>query len=92
MKQVLVVLICLSIFMLVVSAAPNPIWKNCCRRYSKTVPRFNRIEDYTMQENDGRCKIKAVLFKVRGRKICSDPNDERVQKLVEKLSQKEQRG
>ncbi|XP_067897485.1 eotaxin-like [Heterodontus francisci] len=89
--KLLVVLICLSIFTMLVSAAPTPKWKNCCRRYSKTIPRFNRIEEYTMQENDGRCKIKAVLFKVKGTNVCSDPNNEQVQKLVEMLSQKEQR-
>ncbi|XP_078059008.1 C-C motif chemokine 28-like [Mustelus asterias] len=92
MKQVLVVLVCLSIVIFTVSAVPNPILKSCCRNYSSTVPRFKRIQEYAIQEKDGRCRIKAVVFKVKKGRICSDPDNNEVKKLLEKLSKKEQRG
>uniref|UniRef100_UPI00398E8207 C-C motif chemokine 17-like n=1 Tax=Pristiophorus japonicus TaxID=55135 RepID=UPI00398E8207 len=92
MKQFLVVLICLSVFTLVVLAAPTGPRKSCCLKYSKSVPNFKKIKDYEIQEDDGSCSINAVVFRLRDRWICSNPKDERVKKLVEKLSQKEQRG
>uniref|UniRef100_UPI00398F378A eotaxin-like n=1 Tax=Pristiophorus japonicus TaxID=55135 RepID=UPI00398F378A len=92
MKQFLVVLIGLSVFTLVVLAAPTGQQKSCCLNYSKSVPNFKKIKDYKIQENDGSCRIEAVVFRLKDRWICSNPEDERVKKLVEKLSQKEQRG
>ncbi|XP_067850871.1 C-C motif chemokine 8-like [Heptranchias perlo] len=92
MKQAVVVLIYFSVFALVVLAAPDLMWKSCCRSFSKRVPRFRKIEEYKMQENDGRCKIKAVIFKVKDRWICTNPNDNQVMEFVTKLSQKKQSG
>uniref|UniRef100_UPI00398F7CDB C-C motif chemokine 17-like n=1 Tax=Pristiophorus japonicus TaxID=55135 RepID=UPI00398F7CDB len=92
MKQFLVVLIGLSVFTLVVLAAPNPTRKSCCLKYSKSVPNVNIIEKYKIQENDGSCRIKAVVFMIKGKRICSNPKDERVKKLVQKLSKRKQRG
>ncbi|XP_041038605.1 eotaxin-like [Carcharodon carcharias] len=92
MKQVLVVLICLNIITFTVLAGPIQIQKDCCRNYSKTIPQFKRVKEYNIQENDGRCRIKAVLFKVGKRWVCSDPNNDGVKSLVKKLSKKQQRG
>ncbi|GCC23623.1 C-C motif chemokine 17-like [Chiloscyllium punctatum] len=92
MKQVLVVLMCLGIISFVALAAPSQIWKNCCRKYSQRIPQLHRIKEYASQENDGRCKIKAVIFKVKNHWICSNPDNGQVKKLVEKLSQKERKG
>ncbi|GCB61570.1 hypothetical protein scyTo_0011335 [Scyliorhinus torazame] len=92
MKQVLAVLFCLSVIVFTVSAVPNLILKSCCRNYSVSVPRLNRIKDYVIQQNDGRCKIEAVVFKVKKILVCSDPNNNEVKELLEKLSKKEQRG
>uniref|UniRef100_UPI00398F4F51 eotaxin-like n=1 Tax=Pristiophorus japonicus TaxID=55135 RepID=UPI00398F4F51 len=91
MKQFLVVLIGLSVFTLVVLAAPNGPRKSCCLKYSKKVPNFNNIEEYKIQENDGSCRIKAVVFTVKGKRYCFDLKKEGVKKLVEKHSKREQR-
>ncbi|XP_078420619.1 C-C motif chemokine 2-like [Cetorhinus maximus] len=91
MKQVLVVLICLNIITFTVLAVRAPILKNCCRNYSKTIPQLKRVKGYDIQENNGRCRIEAVLFKVGKRWVCSDPNNDEVKNLVKKLSEKQQR-
>ncbi|GCB59925.1 hypothetical protein scyTo_0012633 [Scyliorhinus torazame] len=88
MKQV-PVLICLSIIMYTVSTVPNLILKSCCRNYSVSVPRLNRIEDYVIQHSDCRCRIEAVVFKLKKILVCSDPNNNEVKNRVEKLSQKQ---
>eukprot|EP00061_Rhincodon_typus_P012926 g38983.t1 len=60
MKLVLVVLICLGTIFFVALAGPTPIRKNCCRKYSKSIPDIKNIKGYRIQENNGRCRIKAV--------------------------------
>ncbi|XP_038673181.1 C-C motif chemokine 17-like [Scyliorhinus canicula] len=92
MKQVLAVLFCLSVIVFTVSAVPNPKLKTCCRKYSVSVPSLKRIKDYYIQQNDGLCKIEAVVFKLKKRTVCSDPNNNEVKELLEELSKKEQRG
>ncbi|XP_060690268.1 C-C motif chemokine 17-like [Hemiscyllium ocellatum] len=92
MKQVLVVLMCLGIISFVALAAPSQILKNCCLKYSGILPQLKRIKEYVIQKNDGRCKIKAVIFKVKNLWICSNPNNLKVKRFVEKLSQKERKG
>ncbi|XP_038673041.1 eotaxin-like [Scyliorhinus canicula] len=87
MKQV-PVLICLSIIMYTVSTGPNLIQKSCCRNYSVSVPPLKRIEDYVIQHSDGRCKIEAVVFKLKKILVCSDPDNNEVKNRVEKLLQK----
>ncbi|GCC23624.1 hypothetical protein chiPu_0002022 [Chiloscyllium punctatum] len=91
MKQTFVVLICLSIVASVILAVPTARRKSCCRRHSKSIPELKNIKEYRIQENDGRCRIKAVVFTVKKGKICSNPDDNRVKKLLEKLSQTEQK-
>ncbi|XP_020374149.2 C-C motif chemokine 16-like [Rhincodon typus] len=90
MKQVLVALICLSIVTSVILAGPTPIRKNCCRKYSKSIPAIKNVQEYRIQENNGRCRIKAVVFTVKRRQVCSNPDDSLVKELLKKLSQNEQ--
>ncbi|XP_051874471.1 monocyte chemotactic protein 1B-like [Pristis pectinata] len=91
MKQVLAVLICLSIVNFVVSGAPTHILTSCCRKYSKKVPSINRIQRYEIQTNNGHCRIDAVKFTVAGKRICSDPKNKRVIATLKQLSEKEQK-
>ncbi|XP_051874718.1 C-C motif chemokine 20-like [Pristis pectinata] len=91
MKQYLVVLVCLGVLTWVVLGAPNSRRKSCCLKYSNIVPRFKKIQGYEIQEKDGRCRINAVVFFVKSIRICSDPADEKVKKLVEILSRREKR-
>ncbi|XP_020374151.1 C-C motif chemokine 20-like [Rhincodon typus] len=86
MKLVLVVLICLGTIFFVALAGPTPIRKNCCRKYSKSIPDIKNIKGYRIQENNGRCRIKAVVFKLKSGQICSDPDNKYVKELLEMLS------
>ncbi|KAJ0065107.1 hypothetical protein NL108_005585 [Boleophthalmus pectinirostris] len=62
---------------------------NCCLRYvRKLKSKVQRnIQDYRMQETDGDCNIRAVLFlmKKRGgqsKPICANPEDKWVQNVM----------
>ncbi|XP_078420618.1 C-C motif chemokine 17-like [Cetorhinus maximus] len=85
MKQVLVALICLSIFTLSLEADPVPRAKECCRKYSKRIPALTKIQHYKKMSQ--RCNMDAVLFKVNGKWICLNPKDKKVKELVKKFSQ-----
>ncbi|XP_078059013.1 C-C motif chemokine 26-like [Mustelus asterias] len=86
MKQVLVVLICFSVFILLQAADPVSKARNCCRKYSKRIPDVKNIQDY--KEQDPSCTKNAVLFKAKGKWICLNPKSKKVKQLVEKFSQK----
>ncbi|XP_072110753.1 C-C motif chemokine 27-like [Mobula birostris] len=90
MKQSLVVLFCLSVLAWAVLGAPNSIRKSCCLKYSPRPPRIGRILRHEIQDNDGRCRFEAVVFFVKGNRVCSDPNDERVKVLLTRLAQRKQ--
>ncbi|XP_051874728.1 monocyte chemotactic protein 1B-like [Pristis pectinata] len=92
MKQVLVVLICLGVFTLTSSGAPTRVLSNCCNRYSKIIPKLDKIQDYKLQIKDGRCNKNAVIFiKVTGRRVCAKPNNEQVKERMKSLSKRKQR-
>ncbi|XP_059845777.1 C-C motif chemokine 17-like [Hypanus sabinus] len=91
MKQSLVVLVCLCVLIWAVLGAPNSIRRSCCLKYSANSPPIGRILRYRIQEQNGHCRFDAVLFFTkRGRIICSDPNDERVQDLLKRFGQRKQ--
>ncbi|XP_077580739.1 C-C motif chemokine 20 [Stigmatopora nigra] len=81
----LLLLSCLSLAMSQVS------YDDCCLTYVKELGK--RIRDravkYTIQETDGGCNIRAVIFTMRkGRVYCSDPQDLWVKELMASIDKK----
>ncbi|XP_069753948.1 C-C motif chemokine 17-like [Narcine bancroftii] len=89
MKQVLVVLICFSVVCFVVSGAPTLIRRSCCKKYSKRVPDVKKILHYEIQTRDGQCNIPAVKFTVQNRRICSDPRNKNVIRILKDVPKKQ---
>ncbi|KAM9385277.1 C-C motif chemokine 25b [Pholidichthys leucotaenia] len=50
---------------------------NCCLGYVKEIVRKRNIMSYKMQEPDGDCNIRAVLFQMKKRvkPVCANPED-----------------
>ncbi|MCI4383639.1 hypothetical protein PGIGA_G00028680 [Pangasianodon gigas] len=64
-------------------------YENCCLKYSKEPTKHIKrtIIGYRLQETDGGCNIPAVVFTLaykKSKKICSDPKQLWVQKLMKK--------
>uniref|UniRef100_A0A669CGM0 C-C motif chemokine n=1 Tax=Oreochromis niloticus TaxID=8128 RepID=A0A669CGM0_ORENI len=70
-----------------ISASSDGSYGNCCLGYVKDIRKKSNIISYTMQESDGDCNIRAVLFtmKRRPKPVCANPNDDWVQKEIRRL-------
>ncbi|XP_077471709.1 C-C motif chemokine 20 [Stigmatopora argus] len=82
---ILLVLSCLSL------ATAQVPYDDCCLTYVKELGK--RIQDravkYRIQETDGGCNIRAVIFTMRrGRVYCSDPKDLWVKELMASIDKK----
>ncbi|XP_007885461.1 eotaxin-like [Callorhinchus milii] len=86
MKQALVVLAFLTIFVWTVVSVPGQIKKSCCLTASAQPPHYKKLTNYEIQENDGRCNIKAVIFyTITNRTICSNPANKRIKMLMKRF-------
>ncbi|XP_061695573.1 C-C motif chemokine 25 [Syngnathoides biaculeatus] len=82
---VLLVLSCLSLAMAQVS------YDDCCLTYVKDLGKRirERAVKYRIQETDGGCNIRAVIFTMRkGRVYCCDPQETWVQELMSSIDEK----
>ncbi|CAG5861230.1 unnamed protein product [Menidia menidia] len=78
----------------------DQIWKgsfdNCCLGHVPKVGKFikKNIVDYRMQETDGDCNIRAVVFQMKKRRnqkirtICANPEDEWVQEIRSRVDER----
>ncbi|XP_028260467.1 C-C motif chemokine 25b [Parambassis ranga] len=72
-------------------------YENCCLGYVRTFSdkAKKNIVGYRMQETDGACNIKAVVFLMKKkhgkqRTVCANPTIEWVQKEMDRLDMKAQ--
>nr|XP_061795021.1 C-C motif chemokine 25-like [Nerophis lumbriciformis] len=82
---ILLVLSCLGLAMAQVS------YDDCCLTYVKELSKRlqERAVKYRIQETDGGCNIRAVIFTMRkGRVYCSDPQDLWVKELMVSIDEK----
>ncbi|XP_061550565.1 C-C motif chemokine 25 [Phycodurus eques] len=82
---ILLVLSCLSLAMAQVS------YDDCCLTYVKELTKRirERAVKYRIQETDGGCNIRAVIFTMRkGRMYCCDPQETWVQELMSSIYEK----
>ncbi|XP_037132971.1 C-C motif chemokine 8 [Syngnathus acus] len=82
---ILLVLSCLSLAMAQVS------YDDCCLMYVKELGKKTqeRAVKYRIQETDGGCNIRAVIFTMRkGRVYCCDPQEMWVQELMASIDKK----
>ncbi|XP_063747785.1 C-C motif chemokine 25b [Eleginops maclovinus] len=73
---------------------------NCCLGYIKGMKASGRrnIESYRMQETDGDCNLRAVVFLMKKKPShiiqktrCANPNDLWVQQLIQGLNDRRQK-
>ncbi|XP_028857055.1 C-C motif chemokine 25b isoform X2 [Denticeps clupeoides] len=64
-------------------------YENCCLRYVQSIKRGMRrkITHYRIQETDGGCNIRAVVFAAK-KHLCADPGQDWVQKLMVEVDKK----
>ncbi|XP_078058904.1 C-C motif chemokine 20-like [Mustelus asterias] len=89
-------LVILSMLWIYGSSAISLSMKDCCLKYSKGILPFLRIAGYVEQKSNEVCQIDAiVLYTVKGRWVCADPQNLWVKRALryisgklEKMSQK----
>ncbi|XP_054620638.1 C-C motif chemokine 20 [Dunckerocampus dactyliophorus] len=82
---ILLVLSCLCLAMAQVS------YDDCCLSYVKKLDKKTqqRAVKYRIQETDGGCNIRAVIFTMRkGRVYCTDPRQTWVKELMDAIDKK----
>ncbi|XP_040897120.1 C-C motif chemokine 25b [Toxotes jaculatrix] len=72
---------------------------NCCLGHVKKMRKYARqnIESYRMQETDGDCNLRAVVFQIKKRpsqdkqpNICANPQEPWVQALIKGVDRRMQ--
>uniref|UniRef100_A0A3B3UDJ2 Chemokine interleukin-8-like domain-containing protein n=1 Tax=Poecilia latipinna TaxID=48699 RepID=A0A3B3UDJ2_9TELE len=80
---ILTALFCFTTWRSLVQASKCP-----CTVVSKTRIHHSNIKKYTIQ-NDGICTFNAIAFRtVKGKTICSDPNDEWAKHVIRQLEKR----
>ncbi|XP_061095104.1 C-C motif chemokine 25b [Conger conger] len=69
-------------------------YENCCLKYVRRVRQKtkNKVEDYRKQETDGGCNIPAIVFIMKPKPFCADPNKPWVKQLMKRVDKKKASG
>ncbi|XP_068593582.1 monocyte chemotactic protein 1B-like [Cebidichthys violaceus] len=87
---VLAALLCFTAWMSVVQATHAPV-VSCCPGWSTTKIDPKRIQSYSFQ-TEAECRIKAVVFQgKKGKRICSNPDDECTKIAILKVDEEKRR-
>ncbi|PWS23233.1 hypothetical protein DKP78_14200, partial [Enterococcus faecium] len=60
-------------------------YENCCLKYVNAIRKSTtrKVEKYRIQETDGGCNIRAVVFTLKNKKsFCANPEKRWVQNLI----------
>ncbi|KAL6107901.1 uncharacterized protein ACO6RY_18571 [Pungitius sinensis] len=96
-SQALLLLLVLSCMYLCLAQGS---YGNCCLGYRHALAERvkKNIESYRMQETDGDCNIRAVVFMIKKKPShakqwtrCANPDEPWVQKVIEKLNMRKQK-
>ncbi|NXR40557.1 CCL28 protein, partial [Zosterops hypoxanthus] len=63
---------------------------NCCMKISDDIPKviLRRVEKFETQKADGPCHLEAIILHMKGKKLCANPWNRKVQKMMKKMKHK----
>ncbi|NXN02026.1 CCL28 protein, partial [Sylvia borin] len=63
---------------------------NCCMKISDEIPKaiLRRVERFETQKADGPCHLEAIILHMKDKKLCVNPWNRKVKKMMKKMKHK----